>query len=88
MVRESPLRKLCTKTAFGMRASTSWVKSGAYDSGLCVGQALFRMNGGSSPGLQELTGKIFTNTRTTAGPNLCGGRNDREVIPAKQNIRR
>ena len=30
----------------------------------------------------------FTNKWATAGPNLCGGRDDKEVIPATKNIRR
>jgi hypothetical protein len=28
------------------------------------------------------------NTRVTAGPNTCGGREDKEVLPATKNIRR
>ena len=30
----------------------------------------------------------FINKWATAGPNLCGGRNDTEVVPANNNIRK
>jgi hypothetical protein len=88
MLRELPQRKLWPETAFGMRALTPWVVPRTHHTGLCSGQALFHMNDGPPHALKEMIGKTFTNSRTTAGPNLCGGRNDREVIPAKQNIRR
>ena len=36
------------------------------------------------------TGQVITflNKWATAGPNLCGGREDKEVIPVTKNIRR
>ena len=37
---------------------------------------------------RRISTNTFTNKWATAGPNLCGGRNDREVVPANNNIRK